>query len=146
MVHFSQKVCQKLKITPKLKPDRTLLQMSPNSHIKSYFGPFQPKSWPKVENRQKWSRIEHLSKWLKMSTNHHNSSKNKASSRQINNTTDTYYYHACNYYWKVFKRDARWYQDDSPQWSTRPNFRLVNSPQINFWQVNSPKVLLLWFS
>ena len=28
------------------------LQMSPSSHIKSYFGPFQPKSWQKVKNHQ----------------------------------------------------------------------------------------------
>ena len=50
----------------KVKLVRTLLQMGPNSHIKSYFVPFQPKSWPKVENGQKWSRFEHCSKWLQI--------------------------------------------------------------------------------
>ena len=40
-------------------------------YIKSYFGPFQPKSWPKVKNHQKWSRIEHCSKRLQMSPNSH---------------------------------------------------------------------------
>ena len=34
----------------KVKLVRTLLQMGPNSQIKSYFVPFQTKSWPKVEN------------------------------------------------------------------------------------------------
>ena len=30
------------------------------------FSPFQPKSWPKLENRQKWSRLEHYSNWLQI--------------------------------------------------------------------------------
>ena len=38
--------------------------MSANSHIKSYFAPFQPKSRPNVGNCQKWSGIKHCPKWL----------------------------------------------------------------------------------
>ena len=38
--------------------------MCSNSHIKSYFAPFQAKNWPKLDNRQKWSVIEHFLKWL----------------------------------------------------------------------------------
>ena len=48
--------------------------MSPNSHIKSYFGPqwsISAKKLTKSRNLSKWSRIEHRSKWLQMSPNSH---------------------------------------------------------------------------
>ena len=64
LAHFSQNIDQYWE-KPKPKPDQTLLPMTanvPNSHIKQYFGPFQPKSRPKLKKGQNCSRIEHCLK------------------------------------------------------------------------------------